>query len=497
MSVHPSDVGISYRQVVPSSPSLNSNAPARAQFVGITAKGPLNHPGVITTLAQYEATFGGPAPYDTLYHPVRSYIEEQGGVGECYITRVVGPAATNGAVTLRTGGDTPVDTVTVTVTDPGEHTTTYQAAVTETSAGTTVTVTDTVSGRSLGAFGPATTVEELVDSALGHRDVSLTPLGAAGLPAPGVYPLSGGSDDRAGVTDQVIVDALDAHKTVPSGVGVAVPGRAASTSLVAGVGGHVNARHKIYVTSPRQGATLDEAKAVGDTLVGSPYGHRVAVVYPHLRVPDSGSRTRVVSPEGYVLAARSVTHRTKSPAAAPAGAARKTTWVTTPVTILDEGDINALNVSRVNGIVTEGGRHYLYNWVSLSTDPALFNVNDTDAANAITASIDGRLRGDEILFEPNGRPELLTRIEGHVATALAPYAERGYLQPRVDADGAEIDPGYVIRVEDVNSSGQDAPYDQLAVEVDVRFRPTLRHVSMTVRRLEFRYDLTAAAAVAA
>ena len=133
---------------------------------------------------------------------------------------------------------------------------------------------------------------------------------------------------------------------------------------------------------------------------------------------------------------------------------------------------------------------------SKNTDPALFNLNDTDGANALTTSIDARLRSDEILFEPNGRPELLARIEGHVASALAPYADRGYLQPRYDVDGAELDPGYVIRVEDVNLTNQDAPYDQIHVEVDVRFRPTLRHIDMTVRRLEFRYDLTAATAVA-
>ena len=498
MSIQPSFVGLRYTVTTPSAPTLSKDAPARAQFVGITAKGPLNHPRVVSTVEEFEHIFGGHASFDTLYDSVRLYVGEQGGTGEFYVTRVVGPAATNGSVTLQSGGDTPSDTITVEVTDPGEHTTNYSAVVNEGANGTTVAVVDNSTGRTLGSFGPATTVDELIELNLGHKDVTLRSLGSAALPAAGVFPLSGGSDDRGGITAQTYVDALDAHKAVPNGVGVGIPGQPATPEFVASVNAHCVPRLKEFFTAPRQGATLDEANALGDT-IAAPALSNSALVHPHIRIPDTAlsSKTRVVSPEGYVLAQRAIVHRTKSPAAAAAGYARKFTWARSPLDVLDEGDINSLNRHHVNGIVTEGGRHYLYNYLSLSTDPALFELNSTSGTNALTVNIDGRLRSDEILFEPNGSPELLTRIEGHVATAMAPYADRGYLQPRYDVDGGELDPGYVIRVENVNLSDQDAPYDRLRLDVDVRWRPTLRGIDMVVRRLQFRYDMTASTAITA
>lgn len=495
MSIQPSFVGLRYTVTTPSAPTLSKDAPARAQFVGLTAKGPLNYSGVISTVEEFEYIFGGRVPFGTLYDTVRTYIGEQGGTGECYITRVVGPNATNGSVTIPSGGETPVDTITVEVTDPGEHTTSYSAAVTADTNGTTVAVVDNTSGRTIGTFGPAATVAELIESNLGHKDVTLRSLGPDALPAPGVFPLSGGSDDRAGIVSQAYVDALDKHKAVPAGVAVAIPGQPATVELVTSVNAHCKPRLKEFWTAPRQGATLDEANALGD-LIASPALENSALVHPHIRIPDTETnpkKTRVVSPEGYVLAQRSITHRTKSPAAAAAGYPRKFTWAIAPLDILDETDINTLNRHHVNGIVTEGGRHYLYNYLSLSTDAALFELNATSATNALTVNIDGRLRSDAILFEPNGAPELLSRIEGHVAAAMAPYVERGYLQPKFDIDGGVLDPGYVVRVENVNFSDQDAPYDRLRLDVDVRWRPTLRGIDMVVRRLEFRYDMTAAA----
>ena len=483
-----SPVGVSYNVTVQSSPSLQAGSSARAQFVGVTEKGPLNYPTVIRSLTQYEQVFGARTSYETLYDSVRLFLEEQAGAGECYITRVVGANATNGSVTLLDASETPVETITVEVVDPGAHSADYVAVVSNAANGFNLSVVDNTTGRVIASFEGATDPADLTNLALGNRDVIVRDLGAGTNPAVGTFPLSAGNDDRDTITAETYVTALDAHKSVPAGVGVAAPGQLAS-AIAAGAGAHCHNVGKIFFTSPAQGATLSEAKAVGDALTGSAYGQYIGVVYPHLRVPDSSSRTRVVSPEGYVLAARAVAHRTKSYAAAPAGAARKTTWVTSPVRVLDEADINQLNTSQVNGILSEGGRHYLYNYVSLATDPNLYNLNDTDALNNLRINLDRAFRGDEILFEPNGRPVLATRIQGHVAAEMASLAEGGYLAPRLDADGNQLDPGYTVSVEDIVTSGQSAPYDQLHVQVDVRFRPTLRHIVLSLRKLDFRYTV--------
>ena len=488
MSTQPSRVGVEYVITAQSSPALSNTVSARAQFVGITAKGPLNYGQPVGSYDQFVRLFGGRAPFETLSTDVKLFFEEQGGAGEIYVTRVVGDAATNGSVTLQDGATTPADTLTVETTEPGSHSSDYAVIVsTATTGGVTLTVVEQTTGRVLAAFD-GTTPAELVERSLGNANVVIRSLGNENLPAAGTFPLSGGTDDRDTVTSTHYVAALDAHKSVPAGVAVLVPGQSPA-NVASGVAAHCHNRHKVALLDVPKGSSIDQAKAIGDDLLGDPYMQYVGVFYPHLRTQDNW----VAGASAYAAAARATTHRTKSPAAAPAGAARKTTAVSAPLVALDEDDINNLNTSRVNGVLSEGGRHYLYNYVTPSSDAALFNLNDTDAANAIASSLDSAFRSDEILFEPNGRPELLTRIRGHIETVLNRYYEDGYLQPRLDADGNVIDTGYVASIENVVESSQGAPYDQLHVQLDVRFRPTLRHISMSVRRLEFRYNLTAGA----
>ena len=94
-------IGVDTNVSVQAAPSAQSVPSGRAQFAGVTQKGPIGHPYALTSIRDFERLFGGRAPFSSLYDEVRAYFNLGGA--EAFITRVVGPAATNGSVTLTDG----------------------------------------------------------------------------------------------------------------------------------------------------------------------------------------------------------------------------------------------------------------------------------------------------------------------------------------------------------------------------------------------------------
>lgn len=486
MAVTRTPIGVTTSVSIQSAPTSQTVPSGRAQFIGITERGPLNHNATIRSIDEYTRLFGGRTGFETLYDSVRTFFQEGGG--ECFITRVVGAAATNGSVTLADGAEgSPKDVVTVEFVDPGQHSAGYVATVTPDGSGFDLTVTEKATGRVLAALMGAESPADLANMAIGNPQVIVKDLGAGVAPKAGVYPLSAGSDDRASITVTDYVKAADAHKAVPAGVGVAAPGMLATVAATQ-LGQHADEHGKIFATALSATATVDEAVAVGESLLNSPSGRSVGVFYPHIRIPDTTARTRVISPEAYVLAARSVTHRTVSPAKAPAGIDSKILWVTSPVRPLDDDDVNILDRAGINAIHTTGGTAYLDNWRSLSADPSLSKLNDTDALNQITIAIKQGMRA--LIWRPNeGRDRIRGEAEAIVASVMYDYVTKGFVYPTTDNEGNEINPGYTVNVENINDSGQNSPYDQLRVEVAVKLSPTIRHIVVPIRSVDLRATL--------
>lgn len=478
-------IGVTTEVSIQSAPTSQTVPSGRAQFLGVTAKGPLNYGHTIRSIDEYTRLFGGRTAFGTLYDSLRLFFQEGGA--EAFVTRVVGPAASNGSVTLSTADESPVETITVEVIDPGEHSADYVATVSAAGAGFDLSITDKNTGRVIANFPSVESPADLANMAIGHNSVIVKDLGSGANPAAGVFPLSGGADDRASITVEHYAAAADAHKAVPAGVGMAAPGMLASVAASV-LGQHADEHGKIFVTALSATATLDEAVSAGESLLGSPSGRSVGVFYPHVRIPDTNQRTRTIGPEAYVLAARSVTHRVDSPAKAPAGIGSKILWATAPVRVLDEDDINTLDRAGVNGIHTTGGTSFLDNWRSLHTDPTLSKLNDTDALNQITIAIRAGLR--PLVWRANeGRERIRGEATAIVDTVLQPYVAGGYLFPTTDSEGNETNPGYSVRVEDIVTSGQNSPYDELRVDVAVKLSPTIRHIHVPIRSVDLRSNL--------
>lgn len=484
-----SHIGVTTEVSVQSSP-VNSSVPSgRFQVAGISVKGPLNSPTIIRSITQYQQIFGARAPYETLYDTIRTFFQEGGA--EVVVTRVVGPAATNGSVTLVSGDETPVDSVSVEITDPGAHSSDYVAVITHnTDAAATfnLQILDSATNRVIAYFQRAESPSDLVSLAMGNDYVIIRALGQV-KPAAGTFNLSAGTDDREGITAATFGEALDAHKGVISGVAVAIPGQ--DPRIIAPVlGEHCANTGKIGLLEVPAGMPFEEALTVGDDLLGkTPYGSYLSMpLFPAIRVPDGSDRTRTVGPAGYVAAHRSVTHRQYSFAAAVAGPRTKTLWNFAPVLRLSSEDVNTANQRGINAIQSNTGVPYLNNWSSLSDEPGLYDLNIQDCLNNLTVQLKAGLQ--ELIWRPNdGRDILTSAARAVVDTVMAPLVEGGWLYPTQDGDGSYRDAGYSVTVEDIRNSGQGAPYDSMVVSVGVKLSPTLRHIHVPIRKVDLRQGL--------
>lgn len=480
-------IGVTTEASVQSAPTSQSVPSGLFQVAGITVKGPLNYTGIIRNLSEYSELFGGRAPYVTVYDVVRSYFQEGGS--EVAITRVVGPNATNGSVTIQDAAATPADTLVVEVLDPGPHTADYQAVVTENTDTTfNLTVLDSTTGRNIVTFQRAESTADLASLALGNEYVKISALAAGTPPAPGTYNLSAGTDDRAGILASTYGTALDAHKGIRGGIAVACPGQHPST-IAPVLGEHCANHKKIGLLDVPEGTSLTAAKTLGDSLLGTAYGSYLSMpIYPSIRVPDGNDRTRLASPVGYAAAHRSITHRVLSYAAAVAGPRVKTLWNFTPSVRLSEDDINDLNESGINGIQSGVREPYLNNWSSLSNEPGLYDLNVRDTMNNLTVLLE--LGFQQLIWKPNdGRETIRSEAQAIVDGVMAPLVRGGYLFPSVDMEGSYLDSGYTVSVEDIRTSGQAAPYDRIQVSVGVRLSPTLRHIHIPIRSVDLRSAL--------
>lgn len=483
-------IGVTTEPSVQSAPSSQSVPSGLFQLVGVTMKGPLNFNGILRNIKQYTDLFGDRSPFETCYETARTYFQEGGS--ELMVTRVVGATATNGSVTLQDAGETPVDVMTIEIIDPGAHSSNFQAIVSTNQDNTfNLTVLDNATGRVIVTFQNNESVTDLSSQAIGNDYVKITHLGESNNPAAGAFNFTAGTDGRndvGGINAADYGTALAAHKAVRSAVSVGAPGQH-PTIIAPVLGEHCANTNKIGLLDVPPGTTIEEAKLIGEELLGSAYSSYLSMpLYPAIHVPDGNDKTRVASPIGYAAAKRSQVHRTLSYANAVAGPSVASVWNFKPSVRLDEDDINDLNQSGINAIQSGSGAPFLNNWSSLSNEPGLFDLNVRDTMNNLTVAFEAGFK--RLLWRPNdGRDNLRAEAQSIVDGIMAPLVSGGYLFPTQDGEGNYMDNGYSVAIEDIRTSGQAAPYDRVQVAVAVKLSPTLRHIHVPIRNVDLRSAL--------
>ena len=465
-------IGVEIATSLRSGPSNPGTASGRFHIAGVTERGPVDSSPVVRSLAQFESIFGGKTPSSARVYDAARLFWEEGG-SEVVVTRVVGASAARGSLVLMDRAEPAVETVRVEAVDPGAQSATTTIEVADDTAGFAVIVRQ--SGGVVQRFTGLSSVAELVDAAYRSPYVRITNLGSASA-GPDANPailaptaLIAGTDDRASITAQTIVDALDAAGDVAPGGMVAAPGYTADVigSLLLA---HAARTGKVAALAMDVDATAAEAIAAATVLSGDENASYGGLFYPHLVVPD-GSRTRTVSPEGYVAAARSRAHLETGYWQVPAGERATTRWVVDTASPVDTIVNNTLADGLVNGIAKTSGRIRLYGWASLSSDREnLGMLSVRDVLNNLTVAV--RAVAEPHVFATiDGKGHMFAKVRSDVVGVLEPIARRGGFYARVDGD-AQVDPGYSVTVDSSINTVETLSRNEVLISVAVRLSPT-------------------------
>lgn len=471
-------IGVNVTTSLRTGPTNSGVQSGRFHVAGVTEFGPVGGSRVVDSIAKFLAIYGDRTAYSSnVFDTVRMFFEEGGS--EAVISRVVGPAAAGGSLSLMDSAD--VATLRVEAIEPGPHSQNISVKV-DTLDESSYTLTIYRGGEVISRYEGLTSPAEAVTRSASNPFIRISTLGSV-TAAPGDNPkgvdvtaLPAGNDDRANITVEHIIAALDAGTGAEGGC-VAVPGYSANV-IGAALAEHAKRAGKIALTAPAAGATPAQAiaDAAGLTVES---GDHIGLFYPHLTIPDAGA-TRTISPEGYVAAVRARAHRDVGFWQVPAGDRAVARWVLGTVTPVSIDVNNELSDALVNGIVTTGSKVRLYGWQSLSADrEGLGLLSFRDGLNFLMFNTKSVL--EPFVFSVNdSNGHLRSYIESAVIGLLDPIAKAGGFFAGRDAEGEIVDPGYRVSVDSSLNPLTLLAENKVMVSVGVRMAPTAQLIQVEI-----------------
>lgn len=467
-------------------PSSPTRAPSSTYFaVGQSERGSSTDAVLVTSLADFVEKFGQRTTYGNLYDDLVTFFQEGGT--RAYVARVVGPAATTGALAsplVDRAAGTPADTLTVTASSPGAWSSAVSVQVLDGGADDTFRIQVRVAGVLVEDHTNLHSPQEAV-SKINARSayIRLADAGSA-TAAPdnnpavvGPLTLTAGSDDRASITSTHYVTALERFGKGLGDGAVAVPG--IGTSVHAGLIAHADAHNRLALLSAARGA--DKTTLIG--LASDLDAKRAGLFAPWVRVPDGFGGARAIAPEGYVAAARAKAHETIGPWQAAAGVNARASYVVTPDQEFTPADSDELDDEKVNVIRTIAAAPRLYGWRSLSADVDNWRfLTGADMVNRVTAEAEKRLE-DYVFGTIDSSGHLLATVRATLVGIVAPMAAAGGLFARYADDRVTIlDPGYAVSTDDTLNPVSSLALNKVIATVGIRVSPTAALVELHVTK---------------
>jgi hypothetical protein len=465
-------------------PSSPARAPSSTYFaVGQAERGPVAAPALVNSLSEFVTLFGGRTTYGALYDDLVTYFQEGGT--RAYVARVVGPAATTGALAaaLQDRNATPDDTLSVTASSPGAWSSGVSLRVLDGASEDTFRIQVFLGGVLAEDHTNLHSPQEAVTKVNARsRYIRLADSGSA-TAAPdnnpavvGPVTLAAGTDDRASITATHYVTALGLFERGLGDGAVAIPG--IGPSVHDGLVDHANDNNRIALLCALENA--DSATLIG--LATDLNAHRAGLFAPWIRVPDEFGGSRTISPEGYVAAARSKAHERVGPWQAAAGEISKATYVTAPDEVLTVAAANELDENKVNVIRTVAGSVRLYGWRSTSADVDNWAyLTGAEVVNRVVTEAEKQL--EQYVFGViDSAGHLLATIRGTLIGIVLPMAEAGGLFARRDVDGTVLDPGYSVTTDETINPVASLALNQVLAKVGIRVAPTAAIVELDVTK---------------
>jgi hypothetical protein len=468
-------------------PSAPTRAPSSTYFVvGQAERGATDQAVLVNSFPEFEANFGVRTAYGALWDDVRTFFEEGGT--RAYVARVVGPAATTGALAsalMDQHATTPVATLNVTAAGPGAWSSTAGVRVL---AGTT---TDTFRLQVLSGgvvvrdysnlHSPQEAVSRVNSDPLNYfvrlADAASATAAPLNNPAPtAALTLAAGTDDRASITATHYTTALTRFTKALGDGAVAVPG--IGSSVHAALITHADDNNRIAILAGARGDTQTTLSGLADTADAK----RAALYAPWVRVSDGFGGTRAISPEGYVAAVRAKAHETEGPWKAAAGEISKGRYVVAADEEFSSTTAGELDSARVNVIRTIAGSVRVYGARSTSSDDNWSYITSADTVNRVVVACEQVLE-PYVFATIDSSGHLLATMRGSLIGVVQPMADaRGLFALYNTVTGDQIDPGYSVTTDETINPVASLALNQVYARVGVRPSPTASMVFLTVTK---------------
>lgn len=445
--------------------------------VGLSNRGRTNEAVLVRGLADFVSEFGNRTGYSYLYDTVKSYFDEGGE--QAYVARVVGTGATVGDVTLDNREATPNPAVKFAARSEGVWSGDLSVSVEAGTAPNTVRVTLVEGGKRIEGYNNLSSPAEIVSAFAKSNVVSATDLGATAtgadaLPALGTFSLSAGDDDRATITTDSYIAALDRFSSGLGTGAVAIPGLGEAVHV--GLIEHATTNRRIALLSHDVDATTAELLTAAASIDSDAAG----LFAPWVRTPDASGVTRAIPPEGFVAAARYRAHNEVGPWRVPAGINSVANVATGVVVEYTNDEANALDEGKVSVIKRVNNGVRLYGWRSLSNDTENFGyLNGRDLLNFLTIRAEGELE-QYVFGSVDSKGHLLSAINGSLVGIVEPIRIAGGLYEHLDDNGEQVDPGYLVETGSSINSTESLANNEVKARLSVRVSPVGALISLTI-----------------
>lgn len=454
--------GIVLTTAVRTGPVTNTTAPTSTLFIaGVTEKGPEGDAKLITSVADYNAIYGGYTSSGYVHESIQMFFEEGGS--RAYVSRVIPSDAVSASCTVPDASSGTVVTLIASGEGTWPHSGNLEAKITQPTPGSTFRLTILSDGNTVYSSPTVTTKSELVEEINNSTVASLYATAVAGasslIPAVTVSNLTfaGGSNGTT-VTDSDVETAFEAFVPTLGPGAIAAPGFYTQTVYEALID-HAKANNRIALLGFDKEDTVNDVLSVTSTYEDRDGAEHAAWFYPWVKIPR-GNLTISVPCEAYVAGKRAAVHNQFGSWNAYAGLKSVSRFVTGVQTTISSTQADALDLVYINPIRIINGTVRIYGARSASSDTANFRyINSREVLNDIINKAQNGL--EALVFSViDGRGSLFGEVAAVLINILDPISKAGGLFELYDANGKRIDPGYTIQVNDAIN-----PISQLATGV--------------------------------
>jgi hypothetical protein len=473
---------------VTASPAPFTNpSPTGAWFVdGLSERGPVGVPVLLTSLADYTALLGNRVAYGTLFDSADVFFREGGNA--MYVSRCVGPAAVAATVSLSDRAATPVPTLSVTAVGPGVAGNNLSVGVINAPGSTTTFLLQiSLSGVLVETSSVCSAPADAVAWSKTSRYVRVTDLASASA-APTNNPavnagaaLISGTDDNANVTDTVRT-AARAVFTADLGPGqVSSPGVTSAVTQTA-LANHAVGFNRVAVLDAVDTATAATLITAATTLQSAAVDPSYyAIVGPWVTYPGvpTGTATpaypRTVPPSALtagLMARNDGSYEANRAAAGQNGLSAGALAVTRVYTPADLDALNTAGINIIRNIPLQGGIQ-LYGYRSGSILPAWVDLANVRFRMQLV--FEGQQIGAQFVFaQIDGRGQTLSAFNGALAASLTAHWAAGSLYGATPQDAYKVNTGPTV-----NTPTTIAARQLNAVE-SVRMSPSAELVNIQI-----------------